>query len=134
MAEGFHCGKQLVGIPHPQHTGAADGCVIDVVEAVGRIVASAFQYQDRLVARGRSCRREKMAGIVQLVHVEQDGAGDAVTGELIQQLAKVDVAVIAKGDEGRESQLMLLGPVENGGADRGRLGEKGDLPGLGGNR
>ena len=58
-----------------------------------------------------------MAGVLQLVHVEQDGAGHAVAGELIQQLAEVDVAVIAKGDEGREAELMLLGPIQDGGAD-----------------
>ncbi len=96
VAEGFHRGKQFVGIPYPQHAGATDGGIIDIVETVGRIVAPAFQHQNRLVARGCSRRREKVAGVVQLVHIDQNGAGDAVAGELIQQLAEVDVAVIAK--------------------------------------
>lgn len=121
MAEGFYRGKQFVGIPHPQHTGAADGGIIDIVEAVGRIVAPAFQHQDRLVARGCPGRREKVAGVVQFVHVDQDGAGDAVAGELVQQLAEVDVAVITQGDEGGKAQFMLLGPIQNGGADGGGL-------------
>ncbi len=133
VAEGFHRGKQFVGIPYPQHAGAADGGIIDVVEAVGRFVAPAFQYQDRLVARGCPRCREKVAGVVQLVHVDQNGAGDAIAGELIQQLAEVDIAVIAKGDEGGEAQLMLLGPIQNGGADGGGLRQKCDLPRLGGN-
>ena len=74
-----------------------------------------------------------MAGVVQLVHIDQNGAGDAIAGELIQQLAEVDIAVIAKGDEGGKAQFMLLGPIQNGGADGGGLREKGDLPRLGGN-
>ena len=65
-----------------------------------------------------------MPGIVQLVHVDQDGAGRPVPGELIQQLAKVDVAMIAQGDEGREADFALFGPIQDGGADRCRLGEK----------
>ncbi len=133
VAEGFDRGKQFVGIPYPQHASTADGGIIDIVETVGRFVAPAFQYQDRLVARGCPRRREKVAGVVQLVHIDQDGAGDAIAGELIQQLAEVDVAVITKGDEGGKAQFMLLGPIQNGGADGGGLRQKGDLPRLGGN-
>ncbi len=133
VAEGFDRGKQFVGIPHPQHTGTADGGIIDIVKAMGRIVAPAFQHQDRLVARGCPRCREKVAGVVQLVHIDQNGAGDAVAGELIQQLAEVDIAVITKGDEGGEAQFMLLGPIQNGGADGGGLRQKGDLSRLGGN-
>ena len=133
VAEGFDRGEQFVGITYPQHTGAADGGIIDIVETVGRFVAPAFQHQDRLVARGCPRRGEKVAGVVQLVHIDQNGAGDAVAGELIQQLAEVDIAVIAKGDKGGKAQFMLLGPIENGGADGGGLRQKGDLPRLGGN-
>ncbi|MNF63448.1 hypothetical protein D3C84_451520 [compost metagenome] len=132
VAEGLDGGKQLMGIPYPQHAGPADGRVVNVVEPVGRIVATALEHQDRLVARGGAGGREEMAGVVQLVHVDQDGAGRPVAGELIQQLAEVDVAVIPEGDEGREADLPLLGPVENGGADRRRLGEEGHLPWGGG--
>ena len=127
MAQGLYRRKQLVGISNSQHAGAANGGIIDVVEAMAWVVATAFEYQDGLVARRGPGGGEKVAGIVQLVHIEQDGAGCAVAGELIQQLAEVYVTVIAEGDEGREAQLMLLGPVQYGGADGGRLGEKGDL-------
>ncbi|MNJ25206.1 hypothetical protein D3C77_196450 [compost metagenome] len=129
VAQGFDGGKQLMGIPDPQHSGPADGGVIDVVEAVGRIVAAALEHQNGLVAGGGAGGGEKVTGIVQLVHVDQDGAGCPVAGELIQQLAEVDVAVIPKRDEGREADLPLLGPVEDGGADRRRLGEEGHLAG-----
>ncbi|MNS48838.1 hypothetical protein D3C72_814220 [compost metagenome] len=100
VAQGFDGGKQLMGVSDPQHAGPADGGVIDVVEAVGRIVAAALEHQDGLVARGGTGGGEKVAGIVQFVHVDQDGAGCPVAGELIQQLAEVDVAVITKRNEG----------------------------------
>lgn len=84
MTQGLDGGKQFVGIPYPQHAGATDGGVIDVVEPVVRLMAAALEHQDGLVAGGGTGGREKMAGILQLVHVEQDGAGHAVAGELIQ--------------------------------------------------
>lgn len=52
-------GEWFVGIPHPQHAGAADGGVIDVVEAVGRIVASAFQYQIGLLREAARAAERK---------------------------------------------------------------------------
>lgn len=111
MTQGLDGGKQFVGISHPQHPCSPNGGVIDVVEPVVRLMAAALEHQDGFVAGCGAGGREKMAGVLQLVHVEQDGAGHAVARELIQQLAEVDVAVIAKGDEGREAKFMLLGPI-----------------------
>ena len=124
VAQGLDSGKQFVGIPDAQHASPADGGIIDIVETVGRVVPTALEDQDGFVARGGTGGGEKVPGIVQLVHVDQDGAGRPVPGELIQQLAKVDVAMIAQGDEGREADFALLGPIQDGGADRCRLGEK----------
>ncbi len=98
-----------------------------VQKTLGGRATTAFDHQDRFIARGTTGRRNKASGIAQMLKIEQDGTGFGIACQKIQQLVDIDVQPIAQGDKVGEPHLTLLCPVEDRIGDRRRLRDKGQL-------
>ncbi len=108
-------------ILYPQQTRALNGCIpggihtgMGMQQTLGRRAATAFDHQDRLIARRTSRSRYKATGVAKVFKIKQDRTGFAVSCEKIQQFINVDIQAIAQGNEVGKSHFTLLRPVENG--------------------
>ena len=80
--------------------------------------ATGLDDDHRLVARRRARRRHELARRLDRFDVEQDRPRVGVAGEMIEQVAEVDVGALAHRDQRREADPARLGPVEHGGDER----------------
>ncbi len=88
--------------------------------------APGFQHQRRFAARRGARGRHELARIAQVLDVEQDRAGGAIAGEVVEHVAEVDVGRIAERDEMREADAARVRPVQHPGHQRARLRDEGD--------
>ena len=62
---------------------------------------------DRLDPRGGAGRRHELAGIVDRLDVEQDGPRAAVDGEIVEQIAEIDIDLVSERDHRRKTNRRL---------------------------
>ena len=129
-------GEQVLQGVHAQHAGAADGGVEDDVAAGQRPGvrgggllpvqrAPGLDDDDRLVAcRGARCRHE-LARRLNAFDVEQDGLGAGVAAEVVEQVAEIDIGMLAQRDHLRKAHPARLRPVQHGRGQRARLRHEG---------
>jgi hypothetical protein len=137
--EDFRRREQLAQRVHAQHAGAAEhGVVHGVVagECAGvrgrrprrRQAAPGLDHHHRLHARRGARRRHELARVHHRFHVQQDGVGVRVAGQVIEHVAKVDVRHVAQRHHVRETHAARLRPVDDGRDDRARLRHEGEPP------
>ena len=68
---------------------------------------------DRLHPRRRPRRRHELARVVDGFDVEQDGAGAAIEREEVEQVAEVDVGLIAERDDCGKADVALRRPFDH---------------------
>ena len=121
-------------ILYPQQTRALNSGVPGGIHAgmrlqqmLSRRAAPAFDYQDRLIARRASRRRDKTTRVAEVLKIKQNRTGFTVARQKIQQLINVDIQTVAESNEVGESHFTLLRPVEDGVRYRSRLRDKREL-------
>jgi hypothetical protein len=65
------------------------------------------------------------------LHIEEDGVGGGVLGEVVEHVAEIDVAHVADRGEMGKPDAAALGPVDDAEQDRARLADEGDAARLG---
>ena len=135
--------EQIADVVHPQHAGAAEGGVVDrrrrppsapVCEATAPAAAG---WRPALMTttgfRRAAARAADMnfRACVTALDVEQDAAHLGFAGQVIQHIAEVDVAHVAQRDDVGEADAARRRPVEHRGDDGARLGDEGEMAGLG---
>ena len=140
VRERFHGVEQFLGRIHAQHAGAADGRVVHGVGTGQRArmpgrhgrafrLAPRLQHDDGLAARGRPRRRHEFARRLDVFHVQQDGGRVGIAGQVVEQVAEIDVVAAAERNELGKAHAMRVGPVEHARHQRARLRHEGDLAG-----
>ena len=133
-------GEELVEIEDAQKPGAAKGGVIDRVGAGERAgmrrggpralrVPARLDHDDRLRARGGAGRRHELARVGDRLDVEQDRAGAAVGGEIVEAVAEIDVDHVAERHEAREADLAPRRPFDQARRDGARLRDQREIAG-----
>ena len=113
VAQGLDSGKQFVGIPDAQHASPADGGIIDIVETVGRSCRPLLRIRMGLL-REAARAAEKVPQHRAACPCRSGWRGSSRPGELIQQLAKVDVAMTPREMKAEaEADFALLGPIQD---------------------
>ncbi len=132
--------EELVEIEHAQEPGAPEGGVVDRVGAGeragmgrGRLrglrVAARLDHDDGLRARRGARGGHELARIADRFDVEQDRAGRAVGGEVVEAIAEIDVDLVAEGDDGGEADTALRRPFDEPRRDGARLRDEGEIAG-----
>ncbi len=132
--------EQLLQRVDAQHAGARDRGVEDQVRSGQRAGvrarrrlagarAAGLDQDHRLVARRRACGRHELARRADRLDVHQDRTRARIGGEVVEQVAEVDVGALAERGEVREADAARAGPVEQRGHQRARLGQEGDVAG-----
>ena len=127
--------EQLLQGVHTQHSGACDCRLVNQIGAGqcagmggGGLLAltgtTGLDHDDRLVARGSTCRGHEFARCLNRLDVQQDGARAAVAGQIVQHVAEIDIGMFAQGHKMREADGTCTGPVEHGGHQGARLRHK----------
>ena len=80
-----------------------------------------LHHDHRFVARRSACRRHELARRLDRFDVQQDGAGLRVARQVVEQVAEVDIGVLAQRHEVRKADRACAGPVEHGGHQGTRL-------------
>ena len=138
MREGFHGVEEFLGRIHAQHAGAADGRVIHGVGAGQRArmpgrhrrafrFAPGLQYDHRLAARRRARGRHEFARRLDVFHVQQDGGRVDVAGQVVEQVAEIDVIAATERNELGKAHAVRIGPIEHARHQRARLRHESDL-------
>ena len=83
-----------------------------------------------VAARDPPRRLDQPAAVAELLQVQQDHVGLLVVVEVVDQLDLGHAGLVAETDELREADLLLAGVIEHGRAQRARLAQKGDPPGV----
>src|SRR3546814_9576731 len=74
---------------------------------------AALDDDDRLAAGGNARRRHELAGVGDRFRVEQDGAGVGVHRQVVEQVAEIDIGLVAEGDDLGEADATRRGPVRS---------------------
>ena len=85
---------------------------------------------DRLRAGKGPGRGEELAGLADRFDIQNDGARFRRGTEIVDQVAHAHVEHVADGDEVREADPFVDGPIEHRRAERSRLGDETDMPGV----
>ncbi len=110
----FHGIEQVFGGVHAQHAGAADGSVEHQVGAIIEILPyPRLEHDHRLGARRQPSGRHELARRAQVFHAQQDRLGGGIGGQVVEQVAEIDVHVVAQRDELRKADAALAGPVQH---------------------
>ena len=141
VAERLGGGEQFIEILHAQEAGAAESGIIDGIGAGKRAgvscrgsgslcVASGFDDDNGLDARRGPRRRHELARIADGLDVQEDRARAAIEGEEIEQVAEIDVDLISKRDDRRESDAPACRPFDESCNDGARLRHQREIAGL----
>jgi len=134
-------GEQLLDGVHPDHAGPAQQGVEDVVAThqgtrmrghgpgTGLVAADLHQHH-RLQARHGTQRAHEAAGIADALDVHQDAAGGRVVGQVIEDLAEVQIGRCTARHHGGKTDAVRGGPVQHGRADGARLRHQGQFAGM----
>ena len=134
-------GEQFVEVEHAKHAGAAERGIIDGIGAGQRSgvgsrrdgalrMTPGLDDDDRLDARGGAGRRHELAGIVDQLDVEQNGPRAAIDGEIVEQIAEIDIDLVAERDHRRESDRAFRGPFDQARGDGSGLRDQGEVAAL----
>ena len=134
-------GEQFVEVEHAKHAGAAECGVIDGIRTgqgagVGSRRDGALRMppglddHDRLDARGGARRRHELAGIVDRLDVEQDGPRAAIDGEIVEQIAEIDIDLVSERNHRRETDRAFRGPFDQARRDGSGLRDQGEVAAL----
>ena len=66
-------------------------------------MTAGLDHDDRLCPRGGPRRRHELARVLDRLDVEENGACAAVEGEIVEQVAEIDVDPVAERDDRREA-------------------------------
>ena len=135
--------EQVVQLGHSQDSSAAEGGAVGGVRSgqgsgVGRRracrtgVASRLDGDDGLDASGAARGRHEFRRLCDAFHVHQDRRAFSIAREIVQQIAEIHVGHVAERYDVGEADVTPGRPVDHGGDERARLGEKRKLAGLGG--
>ncbi len=118
--------EHLLQAVHPQHAGAREG---GAVHAVGRGVGgrAGAHHDHRLVARRGPRGRQELARRHHRLQVQQDRARAHVAGEQVEQVAGIDVGVLAQRHHLREADAARARPVEHHAGERVGLRHEGEF-------
>src|SRR3546814_5268463 len=76
------------------------------------IVAAGLDHHHRLAARRSARRRQELARVAHVFDVQQDRAGVAVDGEMVEQVGEVDVERVADRNHRREPDVARARPLQ----------------------
>jgi hypothetical protein len=133
--------EQLAELEDAEHAGAAEGGIVDVVGAGERPgmrqrrlgaggTAPRLDDDDRLRPRRDAPRRHELPCIADALDIEEDRPRRRIEGEVVEEVAEIDVGHVAEGEDVGEAEAAGGGPVEDGGGDRPGLGDEGEVAGL----
>ena len=117
----FRGGEQFVQRIDLQQAGAPErrgvhgivrrqGAHADLVDAQRRCDACRTHDDNGFRACGGACGAHELARIADVVDREQDRAGVAIGGEVVEQVGEIDVLRIAQRDHGGEAELPRRAP------------------------
>ena len=123
--------EQTVNVAHAQDAGAAEGGVIDPVgrRQIARVgaapargvMATRTRHDHRLYASRGARGRHEALGVLQMLDVEQDGAGHRIERVDIEHVGEIDIRLVAERGHAGEADLMLGAPRDNRAEHRRRL-------------
>ena len=130
--------EQFVEIEHPQQAGAAERRVVDRIGAGERAgvglrrlgalrMAAGLDHDHRLDPRGGARRRHELARIVDRLDVEQNRAGRAIEREEIEQVAEIDIDLVAERDHRRKTDPVRRRPFDQARGDGAGLRDQGEI-------
>ncbi len=90
---------------------------------------SGLDQDHRFEPRCRAGGGQELARRAQGFDKEQDGAGVTVEGQMIEDVAKIQVNHVAQGDQVRKANAPRQGPVQHRGDQGSGLGDEGDPSG-----
>ncbi len=133
-------GEQLVEIEHAQQPGAPERRVVDGVRTGERAgmglrrlgalrMAARLDHHHRLDPRGGARRRHEFARVADRLDVEQNCARSAVEREEVEQVAEIDVDLVAERDDRRKADLARRRPFDQARRDGARLRDQRDIAG-----
>ncbi len=121
--------EQFVQRAHAQQAGAVEGGTVHIIGtgqglhmgiAAARLHALGaprLHHHHRLGAGGGTRSRHELARVLDLLDVEQDGARTVIGGEVVEQIAEVDVQRVAQRDHGGEPDRARHAPLHQCGGD-----------------
>ena len=132
--------EQLVELAHAQHARAPERGFIGGIAARQRArvrlrrlgagrAAARLDDDDRLGSRGASRGRHELRRVGDRLHVQQDGAALRVAGQVVEQIAEIDVGHIAERDDVGEADVAAARPIDDARDQGSRLREEGDVAG-----
>ena len=141
-AQQFGAIEHVVDFQDPLDAGPLEGRLIDHIDAGhgprvrGRGLGR-FQEPPRLVGHDRlgagegPGRGKELAGLADRFDVQDDGPRFRHGSEIVDQVAHAHVEHVADGDEVREADAFVDGPIQHRRAERSGLGDESDMSGLG---
>ncbi len=91
--------------------------------------AAGFHDDDGLDPCGGARRRHELAGVLDRLDIEQNGSGQVVQREIVEQIGDIDVELIANGYDARKAHPALRRPVHHAGRNGARLGDQRQISG-----
>ena len=130
--------KRSPSLSHAQQAGAPEGGLVGGVRAGKRAgvrqrglgaagAPAGLDDDDGLGSRRAPGRRHELRRVGDRFHVEQDGAAVDVAGQVVEQIAEVDVGHVAERDHVREADAAPARPVDDGRDQRAGLGQEGEV-------
>ena len=140
MPERLGRGEQFVEVEHAQQPRAPECGVIDRVGAGQRPgvgerrlgaerLPSGFDHQYGFRTRRGPRRRHELACVADGFDVEQNGAGCAIHGEVIEKVGKIDVDAVADRDYRGKSNSLRRRPFDQSRSNGAGLGDKREIAG-----
>ena len=133
-------GEQLVEIEHAQQAGAAERGVVDRVRAGERAgvglrrlgtlrMTAGLDHHHRLDPCGGARRRHELARVVDRFDIKQDRTGAPVEREEVEQIAEIDVDLVAQRDDRRETDAVRRRPFDQARGDGAGLRDQREVAG-----
>ena len=132
--------EQFVEIEHPDQASPPERSVVDCVGACERTcmgarghrslgVPARFDHDDGLCARRRARSRHELARVVNCLDIKQDRARAGIDGEVVEQVAEIDVDLISERDDTRKAKRAAGCPFHQARSDGARLGDQRKIAG-----
>ena len=141
--QGLGAGEELQDGVHPHHAGPAhqgvehrvgahQGAGVGLHRLGAGLVAAHLDQHHRLEAGGGAQGAHEAARVADALDVEQDALGGGVVGQVVEDLAEIQVRRGAGGNHAGEADAVGFRPVQHGGAQGAGLGHQGQVAGEGG--